>query len=121
MLVLFLLDVGMAATRRLREIVQVGPRMFVFGHGVPMLNGLIGAGVATAARLPVGSAFVLAAVAASSSYIDAPAAVRATFPEANPSIYLTSSLGITFPFMLILGIPVVYQMALFWQAALGGS
>jgi uncharacterized protein len=47
--------------------------------------------------------------------IDAPAAVRATFPDANPSIYLTSSLGITFPFMILAGIPVVWQMAQFWQ------
>jgi hypothetical protein len=62
----------------------------------------------------VGSAFVLGAVAASASYIDAPAAVRATFPEANPSVYLTTSLGVTFPFMLIAGVPLVHQMALFW-------
>ena len=47
-----------------------------------------------------------------------PAAVRATFPQANPSIYLTSSLGITFPFMLILGVPLVYQITLFWQSIL---
>jgi hypothetical protein len=60
-------------------------------------------------------------VAASASYIDAPAAVRATFPEANPSIYLTSSLGITFPFMLIVGIPTVYQIAGFWQSLLGAG
>jgi uncharacterized protein len=65
--------------------------------------------------LPTGSAFVIGAVAASASYIDAPAAVRATFPEANPSIYLTSSLGITFPFMLIVGIPLIYQITLIWQ------
>ena len=54
------------------------------------------------AGLPLGLVFVMGAVAASASYIDAPAAVRATFPQANPSIYLTTSLGITFPFMLIL-------------------
>jgi hypothetical protein len=48
-------------------------------------------------------------------HVLAPAAVRATFPQANPSIYLTASLGITFPFMLILGIPIVYEMAAFWQ------
>ena len=63
----------------------------------------------------MGSAFVLATVAASASYIDAPAAVRATFPEANPSVYLTSSLGITFPFMLLAGVPLVWQMTAFWQ------
>ncbi len=114
-LVLFLLEMGMTAARSLREFASVGPRMLAFGLAMPMVHGLIATGLATAAGLPIGSAFVLGAVAASASYIDAPAAVRATFPEANPGIYLTSSLGITFPFMLILGIPAVYQMALFWQ------
>ena len=46
---------------------------------------------------------------------DAPAAVRATFPQANPSIWLTASLGITFPFMLLAGVPIVWQMTAFWQ------
>ena len=63
-------------------------------------------------------AFASRAVAASASYIDAPAAVRATFPDANPSIWLTASLGVTFPFMLVLGIPAVYAMASFWQGLL---
>jgi hypothetical protein len=63
----------------------------------------------------MGSAFVLGAVAASASYIDAPVAVRSTFPKANPSIYLTSSLGITFTFMVLAGVPIVWQMAKFWQ------
>jgi len=113
-LVLFILEMGMTAARQLREFAAVGPRMAVYGLAMPMLHGFVATGLATAAGLPVGSAFVLGAVAASASYIDAPAAVRATFPEANPGIYLTSSLGITFPFMLIFGIPLVYQMALFW-------
>ncbi len=115
-LVLFLLEMGMTAARSLREFATVGPRMLAFGIAMPMIHGLIATSLATAVGLPIGSAFVIGAVAASASYIDAPAAVRATFPEANPGIYLTSSLGITFPFMLILGIPIVYQMALFWQA-----
>lgn len=118
-LVLFLLEMGMAAARHLKQFLAVGPRMLAFGLAVPLVHGLAATLLATAAGLPVGTAFVLGAVAASASYIDAPAAVRATFPEANPSIYLTSSLGITFPFMLILGIPLVYQMAVFWAGVLG--
>lgn len=114
-LVLFLLEMGMTAARHLRAFAQVGGRMLAFGFAVPMLNGFVASGLATFAGLPLGSAFVFGAVAASASYIDAPAAVRATFPQANPSIYLTSSLGITFPFMLLMGIPLVYQMAVFWQ------
>lgn len=118
-LVLFILEMGMTAARQLREFAKVGPRMAVYGIAMPMIHGLVATGLATFAGLPVGSAFVLGAVAASASYIDAPAAVRATFPEANPGIYLTSSLGITFPFMLIVGIPLVYQMALFWAGVSG--
>ena len=114
-LVLFLLEMGMTAGRQLKDFARVGGRMLVFGLTMPMVNGFLVTGLATLAGLPMGSAFVLGAVAASASYIDAPAAVRATFPQANPSIYLTASLGITFPFMLILGVPLVWQMAAFWQ------
>ncbi|HSF64345.1 MAG TPA: sodium-dependent bicarbonate transport family permease [Paracoccaceae bacterium] len=113
-LVLFLLEMGMTAGRQLRDFARVGGRMVTFGIAMPLLHGFAATGLATAAGLPVGSAFVLGAVAASASYIDAPAAVRATFPEANPSVYLTASLGVTFPFMLIAGVPLVHQMALFW-------
>jgi hypothetical protein len=80
-----------------------------------MVNGFMVSGLATLAGLPMGSAFVLGTVAASASYIDAPAAVRATFPDANPSVYLTASLGITFPFMLLVGVPLVWQMTAFWH------
>ncbi len=117
-LVLFLLEMGMTAAKSLRAFAMVGPRMLAFGIAIPLFNGIITGFLATLIGLPMGSAFVLAAVAASASYIDAPAAVRATFPEANPSIYLTSSLGITFPFMLILGVPLIYQITLFWQSVL---
>jgi uncharacterized protein len=117
-LVLFLMEMGMTAARSLRDFAAVGPRMLAFGIAIPLINGTIATFLATLFGLPLGSAFVMGAVAASASYIDAPAAVRATFPEANPGIYLTSSLGITFPFMLILGVPIIYQIALFWQSAL---
>jgi hypothetical protein len=88
--------------------------MLVFGIVTPLVFGFAATGLATAAGLSLGSAAVIGAVAASASYIDAPAAVRATFPEANPSIWLTSSLGITFPFMMLVGVPLVYRFALFW-------
>jgi hypothetical protein len=114
-LVLFLLEMGMTAGRHLKGFAKVGGRMLAFGLIMPMINGFVVTGLATFVGLPMGSAFVLGAVAASASYIDAPAAVRATFPEANPSIYLTSSLGITFPFMVLAGVPIVWQMAAFWQ------
>ena len=114
-LVLFLLEMGMTAGRQLKDFARVGGRMLAFGLAMPMVNGFIVSGLATVAGLPMGSAFVLGTVAASASYIDAPAAVRATFPDANPSVYLTASLGITFPFMLLAGVPLVWQMTAFWQ------
>jgi hypothetical protein len=110
---------GMAAARQFGDFAKVGWRMAIFAVAVPLLNGTFATFLATMAGLPLGSAFVLGAVAASASYIDAPAAVRATFPEANPGIYLTSSLGVTFPFMMILGIPLIYTIAQFWQQLLG--
>ena len=113
-LVLFILEMGMTAARHLREFAKVGLKMAVFGMSMPLVHGTIVIALATVAGLPVGSAFVLGAVAASASYIDAPAAVRATFPEANPAIYLTSSLGITFPFMMILGLPALYEVAVWF-------
>lgn len=115
-LVLFLLEMGMTAARQLKDFAKVGGRMLAFGLAMPMVNGFIVSGLATLAGLPMGSAFVLGAVAASASYIDAPAAVRATFSQANPSVYLTASLGITFPFMLLAGVPIIWQMTVFWQS-----
>ena len=114
-LVLFLLEMGMAAARQLRSFGAVAGRMVAFGIATPLLFGLIATGLATVAGLSLGSAAVIGAVAASASYIDAPAAVRATFPEANPAIWLTASLGITFPFMMLAGVPLVYQFAQFWS------
>jgi hypothetical protein len=117
-LVLFLLEMGMTAGRHLKSFSSVGLKMVAFGISMPLVHGFVITGIATFAGLPFGSAFVLGAVAASASYIDAPAAVRATFPEANASIYLTSSLGITFPFMLLAGIPIVWEMTGWWRTLL---
>jgi hypothetical protein len=107
-LVLFLIEMGMVAARQLREFAGVGPRMLVFGTVMPVIMGLLGATLGALSGLSLGGAFILAAIAASASYIDAPAAVRSTFPQANPSIYLTSALGITLPFNLLVGLPILY-------------
>jgi hypothetical protein len=108
---LFLLEMGMVAAKEIKSFVQAGKFMLIFGTVVPIIHGIIGVVLGTIAGLSVGGAFVLGTVAASASYIDAPAAVRASLPKANPSIYLTSSLGITFPFNLLIGIPIYYEIA----------
>lgn len=110
-LALFLLEMGVLVGRRLHEVRAGGPGLFAFAFVMPILGGTIGVAVGTVAGLSVGGATVLGVLVASASYIAAPAAVRLALPEANPAFYLTSSLALTFPFNLVLGIPLYYLMA----------
>jgi hypothetical protein len=110
-LVLFLLEMGMVAARQMKGFRDNGIRLLAFGIMAPLFHGVIGVLVGNLAGLSVGGSFVLGAMAGSASYIDAPAAVRAALPSANPGIYLTSSLGVTFPFNLLVGIPLLYSFA----------
>jgi uncharacterized protein len=110
-LVLFLLEMGMVAARQLRGFMRVGLFMTAFAIMMPLIHGAIGVVLGTLVGLSPGGAFVLGAVTASASYIDAPAAVRSALPQANPSIYLTASLGITLPFNLTIGLPIYYELA----------
>ena len=110
-LVLFLLEMGAIAAERLREVARLGPRLVVAGIAVPVVNGTIGAVLGAAAGLSTGGVAVLATLAASASYIAAPAAVRIALPEADPALSISASLGITFPFNLTLGIPLFVWVA----------
>jgi len=85
--------------------------MTVFGVVMPLPHGIVGVTLAHLAGLGTGGAFVFGAICASASFIDAPAACRASLPDANPGIYLTSSLGVTLPFNLLLGLPIYYEYA----------
>jgi len=115
-LVLFLLEMGILAGSRLRDLRRVGPFLVGFGVLVPIVHGLLGVWAGGLVGLsPAGSA-VLGAMVSSASYIAAPAAVRIALPEANPTYYLTASLGVTFPFNVTLGIPLYYAAAA-WLAA----
>ena len=82
--------------------------------GLALFHGALGVYLGLLAGLGVGGAAVLGAMAASASYIAAPAAVRIALPEANPSLYLTASLAVTFPFNLVLGIPLYRALAVLW-------
>ncbi|NWG32765.1 MAG: sodium-dependent bicarbonate transport family permease [Rhodocyclaceae bacterium] len=119
-LVLFLLEMGMVAARQLRDFANVGPFMLGFGVLMPMVMGLLGGTLGALSGMSLGGSFILAAIAASASYIDAPAAVRSALPRANPSIYLTSALGITLPFNLLLGLPILF-IYIQWLCGLLGS
>jgi len=111
MLMLFLLEMGITAARQIGAFRQVGVFMAGFGVLMPVLHGLVGVTLAHAVGLGLGGAFVFGAICASASFIDAPAACRASLPEANPGIYLTASLGVTLPFNLVVGIPLYYAYA----------
>lgn len=115
-LMLFLLEMGMTAARQVRDFAGVGRFMTGFAILAPIGFGLAGTWLASMIGLGVGGAFVFGAVCASASYIDAPAACRAALPEASPGIYLTASLGVTFPFNLLVGLPLYYEFAA-WLAA----
>jgi uncharacterized protein len=110
-LMLFLLEMGMTAARQVKGFATVGRFMTSFAILAPIAWGVVGVTLGWIAGLSLGGAFVLGAVAASASYIDAPAACRAALPDANPGIYLTASLGVTFPFNLLIGLPLYYQYA----------
>lgn len=110
-LMLFLLEMGMTAARQMKDFASVGRFLTLFAIAGPLAWGSVGVLVGHAIGLSVGGAFVLGAICASASYIDAPAACRAALPEASPGIYLTASLGVTFPFNLLVGLPVYWQLA----------
>jgi hypothetical protein len=116
-LVIFLLEMGIVAGSRLADLAKAGPFLLAFGTVMPVLHGALGAALGSLAGLGVGGATVLAAMAASASYIAAPPAVRLTLPEANPTYYLTSALAITFPFNILVGIPIYFEIATLLQGA----
>lgn len=117
-LCLFLLDMGLVAGRGLRGARGIlGAGLVAFGVLMPMVGAALGLGAALLIGLSTGGAALMMVLAASASYIAVPAAMRVALPEANPSIYLTLSLGITFPFNLIFGIPAYLAAA---QSLTGG-
>ncbi|MEY4995756.1 MAG: hypothetical protein RLZ67_481 [Actinomycetota bacterium] len=110
-LALFLIELGVIAAERLRDIREAGVRLVVLGIVIPLINGFLGALAGSAAGLSTGGVAVMATLAGSASYIAAPAAVRIALPKASPGLYVTASLGITFPFNLTIGIPCYIAMA----------
>lgn len=113
-LCLFLLDMGLVAARGLIQGARVlDARLVVFALAMPLIGATLGGLAARLTGLDLGSAAILMTLAASSSYIAVPAAMRIALPEARPAIYLTLSLCITFPFNLTVGIPL-YLAAAHW-------
>ncbi|MEX0342039.1 MAG: sodium-dependent bicarbonate transport family permease [Erythrobacter sp.] len=110
-LCLFLLDMGLIAARRIMDSRAVTWRLTAIALLLPLMNGAIGTVLGTVIGLDVGSAAALGVLCASASYIAVPAAMRLALPEADPGIYLTMSLSITFPFNILLNIGIIGALA----------
>jgi hypothetical protein len=111
MLCLFLLDLGIVSARRLEALRKVGPILIAFGLLAPIPNACLGLAFSWLLDLSVGDAVLLTVLAASASYIAVPAAMRLALPEAKSSLFLPMSLGLTFPFNIIIGIPLYHSLA----------
>ncbi|HEY8531743.1 MAG TPA: sodium-dependent bicarbonate transport family permease, partial [Limnochorda sp.] len=108
---LFLLEMGLTAGRQVGEFLRVGRFLAAFGVAMPLIGGSLGALLGSLIGLSVGGTTLFAALAASASYIAAPAAVRLALPQANPALAITLALGVTFPFNVLLGIPLYHTLA----------
>ena len=108
-LMFFLLDMGLVAARRIRDLRQAGIFLIGFAVLMPIANAFIGIILAKIIGMGEGNALLFAVLCASASYIAVPAAMRMTVPEANPSLYVSMALAITFPFNIIVGIPIYLQ------------
>jgi len=110
-LMLFLMEAGLVTGRRLKDLKRVGVFLIGFGILMPFLHALLGLVVAKWSGLSMGGAMIFAVLMASASYIAAPAACRVALPQASPTYYLTASLAVTFPFNIIVGLPIYYELA----------
>jgi hypothetical protein len=111
MLAFFLLDMGLMTARNLPQFKSISPALILYAVMGPLLHASIALGLAFLFNLSPGNATLLMVLAASASYIAVPAVLRYAVPEANPSLYFGLSLGLTFPFNLIIGIPLYANVA----------
>lgn len=110
-LCLFLLDLGNQAVQQARDRGRVGARLVAFGLITPLINACLAILLCRLAEFSTGTSALLAVLSASASYIVAPAAIRLALPQANPGYYLTCSLAVTFPFNLLVGVPLYVALA----------
>ena len=110
-IVIFLIEMGIIAGRRLDDIKKGGAFLVGFALAMPTVNGLVGIFVATYLGLSIGGAVMYGLLFASASFIAAPAVLRHTIPQAKPSLYITSALGITFPYIIIILLPVMLMVS----------
>jgi uncharacterized protein len=117
-LCLFLLEMGLIVAKQFVELKRRGLFIIAFSVLMPLFSSALGVGCGLLLGLSVGGCTLLATLAASASYIAVPAAMRIALPEANPGVSLAAVLGITFPFNILIGIPLYYQMTLYFSEKL---
>jgi hypothetical protein len=106
MLAFFLLDMGLLAARNMGELKGKSPWLLAYAIAAPLVHAGLALALAAALGMSPGNAALLTVLAASASYIAVPAVIRQAIPEANPSLYFGMSLGLTFPFNILVGIPL---------------
>jgi uncharacterized protein len=111
MLAFFLLDMGLMAARNLKGLKGKPPITLLYAICSPLSHALLALLLCKLVGLPLGDTILLMVLAASASYIAVPAVLRHALPEVNPALYMGMSLGITFPFNIILGIPIYTILA----------
>ena len=111
MLSFFLLDMGLMAAKNFSGLKGKPPLAVIYAIGAPLTHALLALGLCKLVNLPLGDTILLMVLAASASYIAVPAVLRHALPEVNPALYMGMSLGITFPFNIILGIPLYTHIA----------
>lgn len=116
---LFLLGMGVLTASRLDDLKRAGPFLIGFGILLPVVSAVGGVLIGWFMGLSLGGATLLSVLYASASYIAAPAAMRIAIPEANPALSLGASLGVTFPFNVLVGIPLYHEMAKWTYRILG--
>ncbi|MBE9122039.1 sodium-dependent bicarbonate transport family permease [Tychonema sp. LEGE 07199] len=115
-LTFFLLDMGLVAASRIQDLQEAGIFLICFAILIPIANAGIGLVIAKSIGMGEGNSLLFSVLCASASYIAVPAAMRLTVPEANPSLYISTALAVTFPFNIIVGIPTyLYAINMFWR------
>lgn len=111
MLAFFLLDMGLKVAERIPDLRGKSPLLLGYAVAFPLIHGTVALVICALLGVSLGNSILLMVLAASASYIAVPAVVRHAIPEANPSIYFGLSLGITFPFNILIGIPLYTWLA----------
>jgi len=119
MLAFFLLDLGLTVGRQMKGVRFVGRPLVLYSIAIPLLSALLGFLVTLLIGMSTANAFLFIVLSASASYIAVPAALRSAIPTANPALYVTAPLAITFPFNVAIGLPLYYYLAHFVGAGGG--